>query len=344
MDLKVAILTGISGMDAESLAHILLSKGYTVIGTYRKNACIDLEQIQKGYNFNSNLHLTYCDIDDYNSCKTLISYVLEKFGKIDELYLLAAQSNVGFSFNSEASTVWTDGMSVFNFLDSIRLLSPKTKTYFAATSELLGGDPSRCPFDENSEYECRSPYAIGKELATRWVKYFQQTYGIFVTYNIIFNHSNTSRKKDFFIRRVTNMAARIALGKEKELPLGSLDFYRDETWSDFVMEATWQTLQLEKPEVFLLCRGECHSGEQFLTESFNYFNLDWKKYVTLDKNRLRVNDVKMLVGNPKKAVDKLGWRPNRMSFKDHIRLMADFDYKLESGQNPVRPNVFELFP
>ena len=344
MDFKTAIIIGISGMDAEALAHILLDKNYKVIGTYRKNTYINLEEIYHSFNDNPNLSFDFCDINDFDSLKNIILNGLNKLGHIDEIYLLAAQSNVGFSFNSAESTVLTDGMSVYYCLENVRQLTPKTKTYFAATSELLGGDPINCPFDENSPYECRSPYSIGKELGTRWVKYYQQTYQLFVTYNIIFNHSNCSRKKDFYIRRVTNGAARIALGKSKELILGQLQFWRDETWADFVMEATWQTMQLDKPEVFLLCRGRCFHGEEFLEEAFSYFNLKWQKYVKIDSSRYRPNEVIKLVGSPKKAVEKLSWRPERMPFNEHIRLMCDHDFELEQGNKPLRPNVFEMFP
>jgi GDPmannose 4,6-dehydratase len=343
MSKKVAIVVGITGMDGESAAHFLLSKDYTVIGTYRKNTLIDTNKIINEYN-NPNLSLEYCDITDFNSVQNLIKNVIINHSKIDEIYLLAAQSHVGNSFESPQMSVLTNGMSVFNFLENLRLLSPKTKTYFAATSELLGGDPTKTPFDEDSEYECRSPYSIGKELGTRWVKYYNQTYGMFSTYGILFNHSNNSRGESFFIKRVTKAAARISLGKQNELTLGNINFYRDEHWSDFGVEMMWEMLQLEKPETFLICRGECHHGEQFLEESFGYFNLDWKKYVKVDSSRFRPNEVVKLVGNPRKAINELGWRPNRMSFKDHINLMCKYDYELESGLLPVRPNVFELYP
>lgn len=340
---KLALITGITGMDAEALTDILLSKGYTVVGTYRKTASLNLDQIRLSHLNNPNLHLEYCDISDEQSICFLLQSVLEKHGKIDELYLLAAQSHVGHSFTSARSTVLVDGMAVFDFLEGLKELSPKTRTYFAATSELLGGDPKDCPFTEGSLYSCRSPYAIGKELGTRWVKYYQQM-GLFATYALLFNHSNTSRDKSFYIRRVTNSAARIALGKQDSLSLGRLDFERDEHWSDFGCEMMWKMLQLDSPETFLICRGECFHGEQFLDEAFGYFNLDWKKYVKLDPSRLRPNEVVKLVGDPSKAVEKLGWRPDRMRFKDHIALMCDHDYRLEKGENPTRPNVFNLFP
>ncbi len=341
---KIALIIGISGMDAESLSHFLLAKDYTVIGTYRKNTQLNLEDLISGYPINSKLSLEYCDISDFNSVRQLFQTCLEKYDKIDEVYLLAAQSHVGNSFSSAESTVLQNGMSVYNFLENIRLLTPKTKMYFAGTSELLGGDPSKCPFTEESEYECRSPYSIGKELGTRWIKYYVQTYGLFACYGILFNHSNCSRGKSFFIKRVTNSAARIHLGKQSELLLGNLEFYRDEHWSDFGVEMMWKMLQLEKPDTFIVCRGQCFHGEQFLYESFNYFNLDWRKYVKFDKERLRPNEVVKLVGTPQKAIEKLGWKPDRISFKNHIELMAKYDYDIESGVKPTRPNVFELFP
>lgn len=342
---KTALITGLTGMDGEALASILLRKGYTVIGTYRKTATLNLDTIRAAHGNHPNLHLTHCDITDGGSVKTCILHTLERHGALDEVYLLAAQSHVGLSFTSAESTVLTDGMSVYHFLEALRQLSPKTRTYFAATSELLGGDPSRCPFDEESAYECRSPYAIGKELGTRWVRYYRQSFGLFATYALLFNHSNTSRHRSFFIRTVTNGAARIALGKQTELPLGNLDFYRDEHWADFGCEMMWKMLQLDTPETFLVCRGECFHGEQFLDEAFGYFNLNWRDYVKLDPTRLRPNEVVKLVGDPSKARERLGWRPERLPFKDHISMMCAHDYALEkTGESLPRPDVFVLYP
>lgn len=339
---KVALVVGITGMDGESAAHFLLSKGYTVIGTYRKNTQLDFETIVASYP--SKIETEYCEIGDINSVRLLIERVLERHSHLDEVYLLAAQSHVGNSFQEPAASCLLNGMSAFNFLEILRHLSIKTRLYFAATSELLGGDPSHCPFTEDSPYECRSPYSIGKELGTRWVKYFVQTYGMFACYGVLFNHSNCSRARTFVSRKITNGAARIATGKEKTLTLGNLAFARDEHWSDFGVEMMWKMMQREKPETYLICRGECHTGEQFLEAAFGHFNLRWQDYVKTDASLFRPNEVVKLVGDPSKAVRDLGWRPNRMSFKDHMRLMCEYDYALESGQKPVRPDVFALFP
>lgn len=339
---KIAIVVGITGMDGESAAHFLLSKGYKIIGTYRKNSHIDLVDLAAKYL--NKINFEYCEISDFNSVRLLIEKCLKKYGQIDEIYLIAAQSHVGFSFEEPEKTVITNGMSAYNFLENLRNLSSKTRLYFCATSELLGGDASKCPFNEESEYECRSPYSIGKELGTRWIKYYVQTYGMFATYGVLFNHSNCSREKSFYIRKVTNTAARIALGLEKELKLGNLNFWRDEHWSDFGVEMMWKMLQLNEPKTYLICNGSGHHGEEFLNEAFNYFNLDWKKYIKIDNSLFRPNEVVKLVGNPSKAIKELDWRPNRISLKEHISLMCDYDYRLEKGEKVERPNVFKLFP
>lgn len=339
---KVALVVGVTGMDGESAAHFLLSKGYTVIGTYRKNTQLNLDEVLLPYY--GRLETDYCEITDISSVRGVVERVLEKHGRLDEVYLLAAQSHVGNSFNEAAATVICDGMSVFNFLDTLRHLSIKTRFYFAGTSELLGGDPSKCPFDESSPYECRSPYAIGKELGTRWVKYFSQTYGMFACYGVLFNHSNCSRARTFVSRKITSGAAKIATGKEKTLTLGTLSFARDEHWSDFGVEMMWKMMQRETPDTYLICRGQASHAEEFLDAAFGHFNLNWRDHVKSDPSLFRPNEVVKLVGDPSKAVRDLGWRPNRMSFKDHMRLMCNYDYALESGQKPVRPDVFSLFP
>ncbi len=343
MDNKVALVVGITGMDGESAAHFLLSKGYTVIGTYRKNTQLDIEVVTGQYAGRA-LELDYCEITDINSVRALVERILVKHERLDEVYLLAAQSHVGNSFAEPATTTLTNGMSVFNFLEVLRHLSIKTRFYFAATSELLGGDPSKCPFDESSEYECRSPYSIGKELGTRWVKYYRQTYNMFACYGILFNHSGTSRGRSFFIRKLTSGAARIALGKESTITFGNLAFARDEHWTDFGVEAMWQMLQRPTPDTYLICRGQAHTGEEFLAAAFGHFGLRWQDHVKISQDLYRPNEVVRLVGNPEKAVRDLGWRPNRMPFKDHIALMCAYDHALESGAQPARPDVFSLFP
>jgi GDPmannose 4,6-dehydratase len=134
------------------------------------------------------------------------------------------------------------------------------------------------------------------------------------------------------------------LGKEKSISFGNLSFARDEHWTDFGVEMMWKMLQRDTPDTYLICRGQANTGEEFLEAAFGHFNLKWQDHVKTDQSLFRPNEVVKLVGDPAKAVRDLGWRPNRMSFTDHIYLMAKYDYDLERGAQPVRPNVFELFP
>jgi GDPmannose 4,6-dehydratase len=336
--MKKALIFGINGMDAKSLTHLLLSKNYSVVGTYRRNTLNVKLEIHPIFNNDQRLTFEYCDINDFTSVKETIS----RNKDVDEIYLLAAQSHVGFSFESPQVSA-SNGMSVYNILENVKTLCPKTKTYFAATSELFGGANPEKPYNEESIYDCRSPYSIGKEMGTRWIKYYRQL-GLFACYGVLFNHSNQYRGIDFFIRRVTNSAARISLGKQSELSLGNLDFYRDEHWSDFGCEMMWKMLQMEIPKDYVIATGKTWHGEEFLENAFGYFNLDWKKYVKIDKSRFRANEVVKLIGDSSLAQKELGWNPNRISFKEHIGLMCKWDNELESGQTPVRLNVFELYP
>jgi GDPmannose 4,6-dehydratase len=346
---NIALITGSNGMDAKTLTHLLLSKGYKVILTYRRNSFFDEEKIKSIFQAdllrhpNSELYLEVCDISCCNSVKECIKSTLKKHSRIDELYLLAANSHVGESFKNKELSIQTNGQSVYFFLESLKELSPRTKTYFAATSELVGGIESG-KFNEDHLWNPRSPYSIGKALGARWINFYRDCLDsqMFCCYGILFNHSNTYRSKDFVIRKITNTAAKIAIGKEKKLILGHLDWARDEHWSDFGCEAMWKMLQLEKPENFVVGNGEAHWGEEFVENAFGYFNLNWKDHIVFDDSLKRPNEVVRLIADSTRAQEKLGWTPNRIGFKTHINLMCKYDFDLENGQNPVRPDVFSL--
>jgi len=336
---KKAIVFGINGMDGKTLTHFLLSKDYSIVGTYRRVTLNLKQEVHSLFDFNENLSFEYCDINDINSVKN----VLSKHSDVSEIYLLAAQSHVGFSFDSPDLTAITNGMSVYNILSNVLKICPSAKTYFAATSELFGGANPEKSYNEESLFDCRSPYSIGKEMGTRWIKYYRQM-GLFACYGILFNHSNIYRGKDFFIRRITSAAAQISLGKIKTLKLGNLNFYRDEHWSDFGCEMMWKMLQQESPKDYVIANGTTHHGEEFLDNSFNFFNLNWRDYIEIDESRFRPNEVVKLIGDSSKAQKDLGWVPNRISFKNHISMMCQYDYELESNKQPIRPDIFSLYP
>ena len=344
---NIALITGANGMDAKTLTHLLLSKNYKVILTYRRNTYFDEEKIKSIFASDlikypkSELHLQVCDIACHDSVRNCVKSVLKEHSRIDELYLLAANSHVGESFKNKELSIQTNGMSVYYFLETLKQFSPKTRTYFAATSELVGGMDSGA-YNENHPWNPRSPYAIGKALGARWINFYRDSLdsGMFCCYGILFNHSNTYRSKDFVIRKITNTAAKIALGKEKVLKLGHLEWARDEHWSDYGCEAMWKMLQLDKPENFVVGNEVTHWGEEYVEAAFGYFNLKWQDYVQFDDSLKRPNEVVRLIADATKAKEKLGWIPNRMSFNTHIKLMCGYDYAFENGDNPIRPNIF----
>ena len=337
MSQKTSLVFGCSSMDSKTLIPQLLQRGDKVITTYRRNT-LNITEIHKLYDFNPNVKFEFCDIKDFSSVQNLFKSVKQ----LDEIYLLAAQSHVGFSFQSPEETILTNGMGVYNVLENAYKLFPQSKTYLALTSELFGGKD--CPvkgYNEESLYDCRSPYSIGKELGSRLIKYYRQL-GYFCCYGILFNHSGPYRSPLFFIRKVTNTAAKIALGKESSLELGNLNFWRDEHWSDFGTEMMIKMLNQEKPKDYVIANGVAHHGEEFLDLAFGYFNLNWKNFVKFDKSLLRQNEVTKLIGDSSLAQKELGWIPERISFKTHIDLMCCYDYNLELGYKTIIPNVFTL--
>jgi GDPmannose 4,6-dehydratase len=346
---KIALITG-GGMDSKTLTHFLLSKNYHVFLATRRNTIIDLENFKLLFendlikNPLSKFSTLYLDVSDQNSIRNCIEQILKDAGKIDEIYHLAASSLVSYSYETPKLNIETNGMSALHFLDTIRQLTPKTKFYFAASTEMFSGNLSDEKYTENSKFYPKTPYACSKILGFDLTRYFRETYGIFALSGILANHSNIYRGVSFFSRKLTSTVAKIVTGKANELKIGHLDWARDEFYSDFGMEAAWKLLQLEKPQDTIIGNGRARWGEEFVNIAFGYFNLDWEDYIKFDSQFLRKNEVYKLEVNPKLACDTIGWKPERMSFKDHINFMCKYDYELESGLIPVRPNVFELYP
>ena len=344
---NTALITGANGMDAKTLTHFLLNKGYKVILTYRRNSYFDEANIKKLFaqdlqdNPTAQLECEVCDISCQNSVTECVKSTLQRHSRIDELYHLAAMSHVGNSFKMKELSIITNGHSHYYFLEALKNLSKTTKYYGAMTSELAGGAVD-VAFNENSVWDPRSPYSIGKALGGYWINFYKNSTDcdMFVCYGILGNHSNTYRSKDFISRKITNTAAKISLGKINELTLGHLQWARDEHWSDFGVEMMWKMLQLDTPENFVIGNGNCHWGEEYVKHAFDYFNLNWKEYVKFDNSFKRPNEVVKLVMDGSKAQKMLGWIPNRIQFKTHISMMCKYDYELESGMIPTRPNVF----
>ena len=352
MSNNIALITGANSMDSKTLTHLLLSKNYKVILTYRRNSFFDEQNLRKIFLLDlkeypdSRLDFEVCDISCQNSVNECIKSVLAKHSRIDELYMLAAMSHVGNSFTQRELSIQVNGMSYYYFLEAIKNLTPKTRIYGALTSELAGNVPDGSYFNEETCWNPKSPYACGKALGGHWIKMYRESKdsNLFACFGILFNHSNCYRNLDFAVRKITNTAAKIALGKEKQLSLAHLNWSRDEHWSDFGMEMAWSMLQNEKPTDYVIGTGQTHEAEEYLNHAFTFFNLDWKKFVKLDKSLERPNEVHRLIADSSKAQKELGWNPSRLSFGQHIIMLCQYDFELESGKIPQRPDVFKMFP
>lgn len=345
---KVALITG-SGMDAKVMTHFLLSKDYSVYVGTRRNTIFQFEDFE--YIFkedlekypNSSLKLMYIDVSDQESVSKGVAEIL-KDGELHEIYHLAAASFVAHSYDTPNMNIQTNGMSSLFILDAIKKQSPNTRYYFASTTEMFSGNIEDEKYTEKSKLYPKTPYGISKCLGFYWTQYYRETYGLFACSGILANHSCQYRHESFFIKKITSAAAKIAAGQQKEVKIGHLNWARDEFWADFGMEAAWKILQLETPEDFIIGNGNTKWGEEYVELAFDYFNLNWKKYVVFDEQFLRKNEVVKLEVDPAKAISKIGWKPDRMSFKDHISFMCEWDFNEATNWLNKRKNVLEIYP
>lgn len=343
---KTAVITGAGAMDAKSLARFLQHKNYNIVLTHRRNSLFDKAKWYDEVQIEDcNLHkisFEVCDIVDQNSIRECLKNVIQKFGKVDELYMIAAMSHVGYSFSQKEYSIMANGQSYYYFLEALKDISKNTKVYGCLSSELAGNVPEGFVFNEETIWNPKSPYSIGKALGGYWIKFYRESKdsNIFTCFGILFNHSNWFRTNDFFISKVCAAASSIALGKLDKLKLGNLNFYRDEHWSDFGVEMMWKMLQNEKPKDYVIANGITHHGEEFLEKSFGYYGLKWQTYVVFDKDLIRPNEVERLVGDSSKAQKELGWKPNRISFDQHIQYLCDYHAAKLTNTKYILPNLY----
>lgn len=346
---KVALITGAGAMDSKTLARFLQYKDYKIVLTYRRNSLFNIEnwfkEVQIEPENQHKINFEVCDITDQNSVNECIKNTLIKHYQIDELYLIAAMSHVGFSFTQKEYSILANGQSYYYFLETLKNFSKTTKVYGAMTSELAGNVPDGLQFNENSPWYPKSPYSLGKQLGAGWINFYHdsQDSGLFACYGILFNHSNIFRTKDFYASKVCWYAAAISLGLEKELPLGNLEFYRDEHLSDYGVEMMWAMLQKRNPDNYVIGTGITHHGEEYLDAAFGYFNLDWKRYIKQDKTLIRPNEVYRLIADPSKAERELGWNKSRISFSNHMVEMCDYHTAQLKGAYYKIPNFWEKY-
>jgi len=314
---KHALITGITGQDGAYLAEFLLNKGYEVFGTYRRISTPNFWRLQYLGVFEKT-NLISADMVDTGSIVEAI-----KLSEPDEVYHLAAQSFVGASFEQPISTGEITGLGVTRILEAIRQIKPETKFYQASTSELYGKGHSS-NLTENSPFQPSSPYATAKLYGYWLTRIYREGYNFFACNGILFNHESPLRGLEFVTRKISNAAAKIALGMEKGLLLGNLDAKRDWGYAPDYVNSMWLMLQQKDPDDYVIATNESHSVKEFAEKAFGAVGLDWQEYVKVDKRFLRPLDVDFLQGNYSKAKEKLGWEP-KVKFDELVRIMVKED-------------------
>src|SRR3989344_1036707 len=327
---RKALITGITGQDGSYLAEFLLSLGYEVHGLIRRASTFNTSRIDHIYidphDPNARLFLHYGDLTDAGQLTNLIYNI-----KPDEIYHLGAQSHVRVSFDIPEYTGEVTGLGTTRILEAIKRSDIKTRFYQASSSEMFGA--AKPPQSEKTSFYPRSPYAASKVYAYWMTVNYKEGYNLFACNGILFNHESPRRGEIFVTRKITMALANIIAGKQKTLYIGNLDAKRDWGYAQEYVEGMWKILQHDKPDDYVFGTGETHSVREFLQEAFRYVELDWKKYVKIDKKYFRPTEVNVLIANPAKAKRILKWKP-KITFSDLVKIMVDADMKT-IGLNPI---------
>ena len=320
--MRKALITGITGQDGSYLAEFLLEKGYQVIGMVRRTSTLNFERIR---HIQEHITLVQGDLLDQMSLIDLL-----KEHRPHEVYNLAAQSFVPTSWKQPVLTGEFTALGVTRLLDAIRLVDPEIRFYQATSSEIFG-KVREVPQRETTPLYPRSPYGVAKVYG-HWITVnYRESYNLFACSGILFNHESPRRGLEFVTRKSTYGAARIKLGLANELRMGNLEARRDWGYAGDYVRAMWMMLQQSEPDDYVIATGETHSVREWLEECFGYLGLNWQDYVVVDPQYLRPAEVDQLIGDPSKARQKLGWKPE-VSFKELVRLMVDADLELVRQQ------------
>jgi GDPmannose 4,6-dehydratase len=312
---KKALITGITGQDGSYLAEFLLDQGYEVFGMVRRSSTVTFGRID---HIQDRIHLLHGDLLDQTS---LIDIMHEC--QPDEIYNLAAQSFVPVSWKQPVLTGEFTALGVTRMLEAMRNVVPEARFYQASSSEMFG-KVREVPQNEQTPFYPRSPYGVAKVYG-HWITVnYRESYGLYACSGILFNHESPRRGLEFVTRKVSYGAAQIKLGLANELHLGNLDARRDWGYAGDYVEAMWQMLQLAQPDDYVVGTGETHSVRELCELAFSYLDLDWKDHVVADPQFYRPAEVDLLVSDPQKARDELGWEP-RVSFEELVRIMVDAD-------------------
>ena len=333
--MKNALITGINGQDGSYLAELLLEKGYNVYGILRRKSVVDYGNVA---HLTDKIHFIYADMTDVVS---LISAM--RVSQADEVYNLAAQSFVATSWDQPIATAEIDAVGVTNLLEAIRVVNPKARFYQASTSEMFG-KVQAIPQDETTPFYPRSPYGVAK-LYGHWItKNYRESFGLFACSGILFNHEGERRGKEFVTRKITDTVARIKLGLADCLELGNLDAKRDWGHSMDYVRAMWLMLQQDEPDDYVVATGETRTVRDFTKAAFAKVGIELefsgtgvdevgkdkatgKVLVKVNPKFFRPAEVELLIGNPKKAEEKLGWK-REISFDEIVERMVKNDLEL----------------
>uniref|UniRef100_A0A486XXZ9 GDP-mannose 4,6-dehydratase n=1 Tax=Rheinheimera sp. BAL341 TaxID=1708203 RepID=A0A486XXZ9_9GAMM len=336
--MKTAIITGITGQDAAYLAELLLDKGYKVYGTYRRTSSVNFWRIEElGIEKHPNLELVEYDLTDLSSSIRLLQTTCT-----DEVYNLAAQSFVGVSFDQPLTTAEITGIGPVNLLEAIRIVNPKIRFYQASTSEMFG-KVQEIPQRESTPFYPRSPYGVAKLYAHWMVINYRESYDIFATSGILFNHESPLRGQEFVTRKITDTVAKIKLGKQDVLELGNMDAKRDWGFAKDYVEGMWRMLQADKPDTYVLATNRTETVRDFVTMAFKAadIQLEWSGQdeqetavdvatgnvvVKVNPKFYRPAEVELLIGNPAKAKAVLGWEP-KTTLEELCEMMVEADLR-----------------
>lgn len=313
-----ALITGITGQDGSYLAELLLEKGYTVHGVVRRSSTENFERIM---HLRDKIHLHQADLLDQLSLIDVI-----KTTKPTEVYNLAAQSFVPTSWNQPVLTGEFTALGATRMLEAIRLLDPKGIRFYQASSSEMFGKVVEVPQKESTPLYPRSPYGVAKVYG-HWITInYRESYDMFCTSGILFNHESERRGKEFVTRKVTDAVARIKQGKQKVLKLGNLDSRRDWGFAGDYVEAMWLMLQQPEADDYVVATGETHPVRELVEIAFSHVGLNYQDHVEIDPAFFRPAEVDLLVGDPAKAKAKLGWTP-KVNFQQLVARMVDADMK-----------------
>lgn len=319
--MKKALITGITGQDGSYLAEYLLSKNYKVFGMIRRVATENpFHRTSRLNGIIDRIELYPASLENYGSIFKLVDQV-----RPDECYHLAAQSFVAESFEDPFSTMDINVNGTLHLLSALRQLSPKSRFYFAGTSEMFG-QAKESPQTEETPFHPRSPYGVSKVAGFDLTRNYREAYGMFNCSGILFNHESPRRGQEFVTRKITAGVARIKYGLQDKVRLGNLGAQRDWGFAGDYIKAMWQMLQNDTPEDFVIATGATHTVADFAQVAFDSIGYDWEDYVEIEKQFYRPADVGLLLGDYTKAQKKLGWEPET-TFEELVTMMVEEDLK-----------------